>query len=1366
MKRFLTQQLIVNALSPFVRTKLFCLTTIACFAFTFLNISTVRGQAADAINAVQICDGIWPQPAATANVGSVNDLPTVTTKGCLIGGETGSNWYWVKVTSSGVMAFSVQGVKATGVVADIDGSIFGPFTSVATGAAAITAGTLAPIRCSYAVATGFELRVGNTQTTESDTGDGLIAPVNVTTGQYYLIYVDNFDANNVNRAVSITVNFTLGNSATYECPPMPTTCGPSCSAATCPVADRGIFAAKGVQPAGAFTYAACNSYANVPFKAGDGTFTQCYMVNSDAYGNLGVMQNITVKGTDADANGIVDSLISISNSRVATLTLASSPCGLTIAPSRTKAGNDATFNPEWDNLTPNTQYILCIATTMPLAAVTKVFNYRQSCVDVYHYVPPPPALYPACASPAPKWWYKANAGTSTATNGAAVDFWNDQTPNAFNVTQITTARPTYNTNGINFNPSLSFSGTQNLFKAATTGLTGTNKTILSVAVANTLPAGTVGLIGTGTTLNEIQYGYQAGKLNVYENIGNNALATTANTISTVMLSSVIENANSFSFFNNGVANGTATHNSSPTGNRLTIGSHNASGTDKNFFNGQIAEIIVFDRAVTATERANAESYLAIKYGVTLGHDYTNSLGTVLYPIASFANRITVIGREDCQNLNQKQSKSVNAGNWIMGLQTIATNNAFNTNTFSTNNSFLALGDDNGLMAAAALAAGGACTPPVGTDVEIPRHWKTVVTGTMDSTFIQIPTASFTGLDLNQPVYLVLADDAAFTTNTHNVPLTKNGTNFEKKLLFSGTQYFKIIGTGVTTTYCTGSNFLQWSANPWTAGALTKTTPLSNGLSVTTTVANPNSIMLAGYPKMVGTQPVMFISSNSAAKVVTWSMQFNKAVTGAGFYLYDVDRVGVLNENIQITGYKGATAILPTLSKSAVSAMVLDNVTATATGSSNNLATYNSAARVYVGFNTTIDKIVITYKNNANTFRNTTAAMAIGDISIYCPEPVVEPDLVAMKKIAPTAPVHQGDTVSYTFKLNNVDCAAKTIDISDDLPVGMVWVGDSYTTALTGGTLNTYGGTNHFSLTGISVPVGVSTFTLDAVATASGTKNNQASFLINAHTYPSDDPNQTGTVDPTPLVIAAPLITPPVTIVKSVATPSVLSTGTQTFTYTINNLGATPITMDFTDELVADTMTFVAASLSATLGGTALAYAGQGSLFITGMTIPVGTSSFTVQVAMNGLSANVYQNTATLMATGAAYTPNSIASNTVTWVIAPPASFTYAFNCTGSAVAGTFIADGTPNQTGTITIPVNVVNAGLVTLTITGTDFTGTLSTTITAGQSSLTVPIVYSGAGAGGSRLLTISSAAGVGICSVLVPIQAGCKASGGRIGQ
>lgn len=1366
MKRLPTQLLrIISINHNFYPIKHRVLPLLAVFMFTLLNVYSLHGQAADAIDAVPICEGLWPEPAIVPSTGSVNDLPTNTAKGCLTG-EHGSNWYYVRVNTSGTMAFNIQGIMATGAVADIDGSVFGPFTSVSAGASAITAGSTAPIRCTYASGTGMELRIGVSQTSDN-AGTGVISSINATAGQYYLIFIDNFDAGNSNRAVSMSWTFTVGNSATYSCPAMPTSCGPSCSAATCPVSDLGILPAKGVQPSGTFTYTQCNSYETMPFKSGDGTFNQCYTVNSDAYGNLGVMQSFVLRGSDDNNDGVVDSLLSVANSRIATLTLASSPCGIQIPPSRTKAGNNATFNPEWDNLTPNTTYILCIATTMPLFAVTKAFNYRQSCVDVYHYVPPTPTLYAACIAP-PKWWYKANAGTNTTTTGGLVNFWSDQSPNGYNVAQSGVARPTYNASGINFNPTLNFDGTQNLFRASAVGLTGTDKTVLSVALANNLPVGTAGIIGSGGAFNEVQYGYQGGRLNIYENIGNNALATSANIAGTVMLSTAIEDNNTTTFYNNGLANGTATTNSSPPTNRLTIGSHTVNNNDKNYFNGQIAEILVFDRVLNATERANAESYLAIKYGVTLGHDYTNSSGTILYPLSSYMNRVTVVGREDCQNLNQKQSKSVNNGLWSIGLKEIKAENVLNLNAFSTDNTFLALGDDNGSMTATALAAGSVCTPPVGTDAEVPRHWKAVQTGTPDSLFMQIPTASITGLDLNRPVYMVIANDAAFTTGLRTVGLSKKGLNYEQKVLFpTGTHYFKLIGTGLTTTYCTGASFLQWSANPWTAGALTKITPLSNGLSATTTVTNPNNILVSGYPKMVGTNPILAINTNNSAHFVTWTTEFSQVVTGAGFFIYDLDESFAINETVQIKGYKGATAVAPTLSKSTFSPVSLNAATATASGDINNLPTYDADGRVYVSFNAAIDKIVVTFKNNTNTFINKTAEISIGDMSVYCPEPVIEADLVSMKKIAPTASVRQGDTVSYTFKLTNVDCTPKTIDVLDNLPSGMVWVKESYTASMSGGGLNNYGGSNSFSLTAVTIPAGMSTFTLDAVANTSGTKNNQATFLINSRLYSSDDPNQSGTIDPTPLSILGPLTTPPVSITKSVATPSVLSTGTQTFTYTVRNLGATPIIMDFADELVADTMTYVAATLSGMLGGgTASAYAGTGSLTITGMSIPVGTSTFTVQVAMNNTSSNTYENTATLNATGATYTPNVIASNTATWVIAPLAAFNYAFGCTGSKVEGTFIADGTPNQGGRVTIPINVVNAGFVSINVTGTNFTGTLSTVITAGQSTLVVPITYSGGGAEGSRILTLLSSAGTGNCTVLAQIQSSCKASGGRIGQ
>lgn len=118
------------------------------------------------------------------------------------------------------------------------------------------------------------------------------------------------------------------------------------------------------------------------------------------------------------------------------------------------------------------------------------------------------------------------------------------------------------------------------------------------------------------------------------------------------------------------------------------------------------------------------------------------------------------------------------------------------------------------------------------------------------------------------------------------------------------------------------------------------------------------------------------------------------------------------------------------------------------------------------------------------------------------------------------------------------------------------------------------------------------------------------------------------------------------------------------------------------------------------------------------------------------------------------------------VTAPPTSFTYPFNCTGSTVSGTFIANAITGQTGTVTVPIGIIQAGSATFTVTGTNFSGTLTTSLISGQSSVTIPITYTGAGTEGSRLLTITSAPGTGTCTVSVPIQSTCKASGGRIGQ
>ena len=130
--------------------------------------------------------------------------------------------------------------------------------------------------------------------------------------------------------------------------------------------------------------------------------------------------------------------------------------------------------------------------------------------------------------------------------------------------------------------------------------------------------------------------------------------------------------------------------------------------------GSVAEIITFTDAQSDTDRQRIESYLALKYGFTLDNtdnsgtivegDYIASDGTTMYwdftANSTYHNDVAGIGRDDTQVLNQKQSKSSNSDRIVtIGLGTIATDNASNANSFTTDKDFLAWGNDNTTLGA-------------------------------------------------------------------------------------------------------------------------------------------------------------------------------------------------------------------------------------------------------------------------------------------------------------------------------------------------------------------------------------------------------------------------------------------------------------------------------------------------------------------------------------------------------------------------------------------------------------------------------------------------------------------------------------------
>jgi len=77
------------------------------------------------------------------------------------------------------------------------------------------------------------------------------------------------------------------------------------------------------------------------------------------------------------------------------------------------------------------------------------------------------------------------------------------------------------------------------------------------------------------------------------------------------------------------------------------------------FYGFTPEFIVYNRILNPLERMKVESYLAIKYGLTLDASYINSKGELLWDIHSkdsiYNNRITGYGRDDSSKLYQTQA---------------------------------------------------------------------------------------------------------------------------------------------------------------------------------------------------------------------------------------------------------------------------------------------------------------------------------------------------------------------------------------------------------------------------------------------------------------------------------------------------------------------------------------------------------------------------------------------------------------------------------------------------------------------------------------------------------------------------------------
>ncbi|MFK2821340.1 LamG-like jellyroll fold domain-containing protein, partial [Flavobacteriaceae sp. LMIT009] len=235
-------------------------------------------------------------------------------------------------------------------------------------------------------------------------------------------------------------------------------------------------------------------------------------------------------------------------------------------------------------------------------------------------------------------------------------------------------------------------------------------------------------------------------------------------------------------------------------------------------NARIAEIITFsarkDDTDLTSERNRIQSYLGIKYGITLGvngtsQDYVDSSGAVIWDQSANAGYnydIAGIGRDDDSDLNQKQSSSVNnatdgtgpiEGILTIGLTDIyATNNlnkSSNPNTFD-DQEFLMWGNngvDLNLAASVINVDMSSGITGLSTDVSftgMQRIWKVVEIGDIPTNKVSIPKNAVRNVTPVGEYLMFISDTPVFDPTADYRIMSDDGTNLEAEYDFNGTKY--------------------------------------------------------------------------------------------------------------------------------------------------------------------------------------------------------------------------------------------------------------------------------------------------------------------------------------------------------------------------------------------------------------------------------------------------------------------------------------------------------------------------------------------------------------------------------------------------
>ena len=367
-------------------------------------------------------------------------------------------------------------------------------------------------------------------------------------------------------------------------------------------------------------------------------------------------------------------------------------------------------------------------------------------------------------------WLKANEGATNS--GSTLTGWTDQTTiNAFTVT----GTPGYLSNNVNFHPAVDFQNGPTGSGLATQRLDG-DKPIKIVEAFGVYKYKELALEGTVLGSSEAGTGSNPGA-GIFAGVGPASFASDLN--GNGMYYNYSDPYSRFNIDNLDLSPTTPPGTASIDGassnvqlaggtdfNELNItpvigGRNNTSVTSAPYLhmNGQVAEVITYPFSLSNIDRLKVQSYLAVKYGVTLDKSvakYLSNNGTEIWNDTTYWHDVFGIGKDDASRLNQTQSNSINTGNGNGAGQSGKCNILLGAPTSLDDEDFLMMGHDNGSLI------------PVRTDMpaglnmqRLGREWKVKRTGDPGNVALKF--------DTNGLIKITGTKNADFTVSVFLVP---------------------------------------------------------------------------------------------------------------------------------------------------------------------------------------------------------------------------------------------------------------------------------------------------------------------------------------------------------------------------------------------------------------------------------------------------------------------------------------------------------------------------------------------------------------------------------------------------------------------